>query len=498
MEAILLDLRWLLPEFLVGGGVLVILLADLAPRWRRAVPFLALLALAGAGAFAVESLARGVERTVFSGAVAVDGLSSFFRLAFLGASFLVGVFSIPAVRDWASGKGEYFALLLACTFGMLLMAGANDMLMMVLSIELVSLTGYVMTGLRSRDRKGVEASLKYLIYGAAASGLMIYGMSFLYGLTGTLRIQGLGTRLAELNVPPTMALLTGVLVMAGFGYKIASVPFHMWCPDVYEGAPTPVAAFFSVGPKAAGFAVLARFLWHITPREPAAGPFEWNLLLALMAVLTMAVGNLAAIHQQDLKRLLAYSSIAHAGYMLLAFAVFTPQTVSAVLFYVVVYVLMNLGAFLVVLVLEERHGVRTVDGCRGAGWRAPGLCGLMAVFLFSLTGLPPTAGFAGKLLVFSAVIRYGLESDGSRAVAPLAIPLVVIAVAFTVVSLFYYARIVAAMFLVRPRDEAAPAPATGGVYGAVLWVLAAGTLGLGLFWGPLQGLADAASRSLFK
>ena len=495
-EEIVQGLGHLLPEVVVGGGMLVVLLADLVPRWRRAVPFLALAALAAAGAFAAESLAAGGSRGVFGGACAVDGMASFFKLAFAAAAFLVAAFSVPAIRGWTSGKGEYFALLLACTLGMLLMAGAADLLMMYLSVEFVSLTSYVLTGLPRRDRRSAEASLKYVIYGAGSSGFMIYGMSFLYGLTGTLDAGEMGRRLAELPVPPTMALVTGVLVMAGFGYKVAAVPFHMWCPDVYEGAPTPVTAFLSVGPKAAGFAVLARFLWNVIPPGPSGGPFEWRLLLALLAVLTMAVGNLAALHQQNLKRLLAYSSIAHAGYILTAFAVFSREAVAAVLFYVAVYVVMNLGAFLGVLVLEQRHGVETVDGCRGMGWRAPGLCALMAVFLFSLTGIPPTAGFAAKLIVFSAVVRYGVEADRSLPAAPLAIPLVVIAVVFTVVSLFYYTRIIAAMFLVKPREEAPPAAPPGGVYATVLWVLAAGTLVLGIFWGPLQSLAGAASRAI--
>ncbi len=485
------------PETIVGGAVLAVLLAELSPRLRRAAPSIALLALGVAGAFAVDSFARGGARPAFRGAIVVDGLSSFFRLALLGVSFLTAAYSIPSVRGWRSGRGEYFALILACTFGMLLMAGAGDMLMMYLSLEFVSITGYVLSGMLKGDRRSAEASLKYAIYGAGSSGLMIYGMSFLYGMTGTLDAAEAGRRLASLQVPNTMMLLTGVLVMAGFGYKVAAVPFHMWCPDVYEGAPTPVTAFFSVGPKAAGFAVLTRFLWNVYPHEPSGGQFEWKLLVALLAVLTMAVGNLGALHQQNLKRLLAYSSIAHAGYLMLGLAVFTRDAISAVLFYLAVYVVMNLGAFMVVIVLEERHGVRTVDDCRGAGWSAPGLCGLMALFLFSLTGIPPTAGFAGKLLVFSAAVRYGLESGGSLPAASLAIPLVVVAVFFTVVSLFYYARVIAAMFLARPRgEEGHPAPSTGGVYGTLLWLLAAGTLGLGIFWGPLQALADAASRTI--
>jgi NADH-quinone oxidoreductase subunit N len=260
---------------------------------------------------------------------------------------------------------------------------------------------------------------------------------------------------------------------------------------VYEGAPTPVTAFFSVGPKAAGFAMLVRFLHSVFPEgQPGASPFEWKLVLALLAVLTMAVGNLAALQQQNLKRLLAYSSIAHAGYLLIAFVVFTPASISAILFYVVAYVLMNLGAFLVVLVLEEKYGIETVDGCRGLGWRAPGLCGMMTIFLFSLTGIPPTAGFVGKVLLFSYVIRDSLAPEKSLGIA-----LVVVAVVFSVVSLFYYVRIVAAMFLAKPR-EAESEPRGGAVYAALLWLLALGTLWFGIFWGDLQGETLRAAQSI--
>lgn len=487
----------ILPEIAVGGAVVAVLLAELSPRWRRAVPLLALAALGAGGALAAAGMEVGGGRPIFRGALRADGWVSFFRLVFLGSSFLVGVFSIPALRGWASGRGEFFVMLLACTLGMLLAAGASDLLMVYLSLEFVGLSGYVMAGLRRRDRGGAEASLKYLLYGATASGFLIYGFSFLYGLTGTLQLGEIGRRLAELRVPVAMRLLAGMLVLTGFGFKVTAVPFHMWCPDVFEGAPTPVAAFLSVGPKAAGFAVLARFLGAVFPPGPAvAGGFDLRLVLALLSALTMAVGNLGALHQQNLKRLLAYSTIGHAGYVLLALAIFTPDALAALLFYMAVYAVMNLGAFLAVLVLEDRHGVRTVAECRGLGWRAPVLCGLATVFLFSLTGIPPTAGFAGKLLVFSAAIRHGLEGEGGAG-ASLAIPLVGVAVVFTVVSLFYYARILAAMFLSGPCEGAGEAVSPGTAYGAVLWLLAAGTVGLGLFWDPLDRLARAAAVSLF-
>ncbi len=481
-ESILRSLGWVLPEIVLAGAILAVIVADIG-RLRKLVPALALLGMAVAGAFLWSYTKKDLsiaDLSVFQGAMAVDTYSFFFKLAFLGASFLVAVFSIPAVRSWPTGQGEYFTLLLSCTFGMLLMAGANDLLMMYLSLEFVSITSYIMAGMLRKNRKSAEASLKYIIYGAGASGFMIYGMSFLYGVAGTLDIAEIGR--ATANVPPTLTLIASVLIMAGFGYKIAAVPFHMWCPDVYEGAPTPETAFFSVGPKAAGFAMLVRFVHEVFP---PGGQFEWQLVLALLALLTMAIGNFGAIHQQNLKRLLAYSSIAHAGYLLVAFAAFTPEAMSGLLFYLVVYVVMNLGAFLLVLVLEEKYGIETVDGCRGLGWRAPQLGVLATIFLISLTGLPPMAGFVGKVLVFAPVVQSG---------GGMGIFLVVVAVVFSVVSLYYYMRIVAAMYLAKTRetdDEPGPRPA-GAVYSTVLWLLAAATVLLGVWWGPLEHLTAHA------
>ena len=489
---VLEGLKLVKPEVALVASILVVILADLT-RFRKTAGFFTLVGLV-AGAWLTGQLlwpeapdgTRGVtavHEIAFRGAYAVDGFANYFKLMFLAASLIVTVFSIPAIKDWTSGKGEFFALLLSCTFGMMVMAGANDLLMMYLSLEFVSITSYIMAGFLRKNRKSAEASLKYIIYGAAASGFMIYGMTFLYGLTGTLNVDRIGAALAANPPQQTLTLITSVLIMAGFGYKIAAVPFHMWCPDVYEGAPTPVTAFFSVGPKAAGFAMLARFIHEVYPAEPSGQDFAWKLVIALLAVLTMAVGNFAALHQQNLKRLFAYSSIAHAGYLLVAFVAFTPGALSALLFYLVIYVVMNLGAFLVVLVLEQKYGIETVEGCRGMGWRSPMIGAAMTIFLFALTGLPPTAGFAGKFLVFSEVIKYGVDPTHGLGIA-----LVVIALVFSVISLFYYMRIAAAMYLAKPREGDAPEVAPGPVYGTLLLLLAVGTVVLGIWWGPLMDL----------
>jgi NADH-quinone oxidoreductase subunit N len=482
LDWVVTGLRHIGPELVLVGTLLAVILADLA-KLRAVAAGLTVAGFAWAGALAFTQSA-GSGAVVFQGAYAADGFAGAFKAVFAAAGLVVAILSWPAIRGWDDGKGEYYALLVSCTFGMMLMAGANDLLMMYLALEFVSITSYILAGMLRKDRKSAEASLKYILYGAAASGLMIYGMSYLYGMSGTLEIGELGRRLAEANVPPTMTLITSVLVMAGFGYKVAAVPFHMWCPDVYEGSPTPVTAFFSVGPKAAGFAMLARFLDGVFPEGSA---FEWRLVMALLALLTMAVGNFAAVHQQNLKRLLAYSSIAHAGYLLVAFVAFTPASPGALLFYLVTYVVMNLGTFLTVIVLEEKYGIETVEGCRGLGWRSPQLGMLMVVFLFSLTGLPPTAGFAGKFLLFSEVVR------GSRAERnALGTAMVVIAVLFSVISLFYYMRIAAAMWLQKSKSDAVHEEAPGGIYASLLWLLGLGTLALGVWWGPLEQFTSRA------
>jgi len=478
-------LKHVKPELAMVGALLVVILADLT-RFKKTAAFFAIAGMVGASWLVCEQL-KTPAHAVFRGAYSVDAFSNYFKLTFLAAGIIVAFFSIPAIKDWHSGKGEFFALLLSCTFGMMLMAGANDLLMMYLALEFVSITSYILAGFLRKNRKSAEASLKYIIYGAAASGFMIYGMTFLYGLTGTLHVKEIGVQLLQVAPQPTLTLITSVLIMAGFGYKIAAVPFHMWCPDVYEGSPTPVTAFFSVGPKAAGFAMLARFLHEVYRAEPGGAAFEWELVIALLAVLTMAVGNFGALQQQNLKRLLAYSSIAHAGYLLVAFVAFTPGALSALLFYLVIYVIMNLGAFLVVLVLEQKYGIETVDGCRGMGWRSPQLGAVMTIFLFALTGLPPTAGFAGKFLVFSQVIEYGVGPAHGLGIA-----LVVIALFFSVISLFYYMRIAAAMYLSKPADENAEETSPGLVYGTLLWLLALGSVFFGVWWGPLQEITARA------
>jgi NADH-quinone oxidoreductase subunit N len=312
------------------------------------------------------------------------------------------------------------------------------------------LTSYVLTGFLPHNRRSSEAALKYLIYGGVASGTMIYGMSWIFGMTGSLDYSAIQVALAQNGISKATLFMAFVFIMAGFGYKIVFVPFHMWSPDVYQGAPTPFTAFLSVASNAAGMAIMIRFFFPGVSRMVTGGDWtfvsgvEWPHVLLFLSMITMTVGNLCALNQRNLKRMLAYSGIAHAGYMLMGLAVLNNDGLSAILFYVVVYLIMNLGAFLVVGMIANVTGDEDIETYRGLAWRGaivPAVC--LAVFLFSLTGLPPFAGFIGKFFLFSAVLKQG------GAFAALA----VIAAINSVISLYYYAKIVKTMFLDFPNPE---------------------------------------------
>jgi len=438
------SLAYFLPELALSAAVLAVIFADLAltgRAGRRASEWPGNLALLGAGTALVLTLglrplgihgllddptihsAKGLW--LFDRMIVLDAFSVFFKVL-LGLALLAVIWMSLSSREIRGqpNEGEYFALLLSSGLGMFLMASAATLLMAYLSLEFVSLTSYVLTGFLRHNRRSGEAALKYLIYGGVASGAMIYGMSWVFGLTGAMDYAGIAKGVAALDPASRGALfLALVLVLAGFGYKIASVPFHMWAPDVYTGAPIPVTAFLAVGSKAAGFAMLLRFFhFDVPPPLPQ--------LMSVLCVATMTLGNLAALSQTNMKRLLAYSSIAHAGYALLGFVVFAERGVEALLFYLVVYYLMNLGAFWVVMLIANATGREDLEGYRGLAWRggaAPALA--LGVFLFSLAGLPPLAGFIGKFNVFAAGMEAHLYA------------LVVVGLLNSVISFYYYARV---------------------------------------------------------
>jgi len=499
------SLRFFLPESVLTVAVLAMFVQDLLTRRSaRRVVYLTAGALVWLAltAFATSQIPAG-SASLFGGLVQHDPLRIFFAWVFLGATLLTVVIAPNSGQISPNRLGEFFALLFALVLGMYLMASASDLLTIYLSIETVSLVSYVLTGFRRGDRKSNEAALKYVIYGGVASGVMLYGMSILYGLFATTRLMGpggIGAQLSDVTSRLFMAQAFGgqpaaqlalvvavIFVLAGVGYKIACVPFHMWCPDVYEGAPTPFTAFLSVGPKAAGFAVAIRFFFAAFEKQlpgggyAAATDLPWPAIIGIISAITMTLGNLTAIVQTNLKRLLAYSSIAHAGYLLMGLAAASAAGVQSILVYLIVYVLMNVGAFLVIIVVSRVTGGEDIGDLRGLSTKAPIAALALTIFLFSLTGIPPFAGFVGKYLIFAAVVQRGGFWN---------VLLAVIGVLNSAVSLFYYARIIKAMYLEDATDErplAVPA-----VYTGVLVALAIPVLVLGVYWTPLVRWASAA------
>jgi NADH-quinone oxidoreductase subunit N len=506
------NLAGIWPELSLVITVLVLVIADIRLRHHAARrPVLAGIAVLGLLAAAIALALLAPQRApLFDGMIALDGFALFFKGLFLAAAFLGLLFGAISNEIPRGRYGEYVVLLLCLTLGMSLLAAARNLLMLYLALELVSMPSYILTGFRRGDRPASEAALKYVIYGAASSGLMLYGFSLLYGLSGTLDLAGIAHAFGRAGAPGGAAHALGLTLAAlaslvGFGYKVAAVPFHMWCPDVYQGAPTPFVAFLSVGPKAAGFAALLRFLIVGfggaavgTPAGAAgslvaggaglaAGVFPWPALIGVLSIATMTIGNLIAISQENVKRLLAYSSIAHAGYMLMAVAVGSDAAVRAVMLYLPIYLFMNMGAFLAVMAVRAGTGDERLAAFRGLGSRSPFLAVALAVFLFSLTGLPPLAGFIGKFYLFAALLSAGTTFF---------YVLAVIGVLNSVISLYYYVRIVRAMFLEK-ADVPAPVPLKLGRPAAVLLaVCAIPTVLLGIWWGPLMSVIERAGMVL--
>jgi NADH-quinone oxidoreductase subunit N len=467
----------LVPELALSGLMLGVFLLSLRPRPERDRGVGLVTAVGLAGLLAL-SLALKAEGPLLDGAYTVDGLARFFKQVFLLATLLgvVGGLALPepAFRQRAP---EYHLLILASLLGMLLLASARELTLLFVAFELMSVPLYVLTGFVKRDELAVEASLKFFLVGSLSTAVLAYGLSFLYGATGTTR---LGEIVAALSTGGDPLLALGfVLVLAGVGFKIAAVPFHMWVPDTYEAAATPFVAWLSVAPKAAGFAVIFRvFVEGAGDRASVWVPFA----VALAAV-TIVAGNLMALPQTNIKRLLAYSGIAHIGYMLLGVTAVSPDGVAVVLFYLVAYVFANMGAFFVVEAVARAEGSTAIVGFRGLAQRSPLLALAMLLFLLSLGGIPFVVGFWAKLYVFWAVAEAGLYG------------LVLLGAVLTVVALFYYLLVAKQMYIdppARPTPIAVPRPlALVVVVGALAVVL------LGLYPGPLVDTARAVAAPLF-
>lgn len=491
VEQVLQSLAKFLPETTLVITFCGALLTGIIVRPRPKLPLLvALLGIGLSVYFAAQDM--GAAQSVFSGMIAVDPFAAFFKIVVGSCAIIIIFFSLYSseVQSAITRMTEYSSLLVAMTLGMYLMAGASNLLMIVLSVELTGLSSYVLAGYTKEAPDSSEASLKYIIYGALSTGLMLYGISILFGLTGgATDLHDLNKALSMTAVNPIALLVSTLLIVAGLGYKISAVPFHFWTPDVYEGAPLTITAFLSVASKAAGFAILIRFFKVVFIDSQALGlpagfwavvqGFEWHKIIAILSVLTMTLGNLVAVWQNNLKRLLAYSSIAHAGYMLMGVVVLSDKGLAAVLIYFVVYLFMNLGAFYVVMLVANKTGSEDIDSYKGLGYRSPLISVAMVVFLISLAGIPPTAGFIGKLFVFASLL------DAQW------IWLAIVGAINSVISLYYYVRIIRNMFLRDPERDTNPIEFSVPQVAIVL-LLVIPTLVFGLYYSPIVEFANAS------
>lgn len=489
------SVRYFAPEGFLSVFIIAFLIAGLL--WRKAFSKSSFSYAAGmSGLFMTLMLELCVNTggpgaiVIFRGMLKLDALSYLFKMLCITSSFLLLLFSYISreTSDSLKKPMEYVLLILSCTLGMMLLVSSSNLLMLYLSLEFLSLTSYMLTGFTDKDEKSSEAAMKYLLYGGAASGVMAYGLSLLYGITGTLDYSGMHTFIAENNAGLTL-YISVVFIFAGMGFKIAAFPFHAWCPDIYEGALTPFTAFLSVGSKAAGFAVIVRFFYQIFTLRgegdvlSVLGSADWPAMLAVISAITMTFGNLAALRQKNIKRLLAYSSIAHAGYTLMAAASLTVFGVVSVFFYLSVYFFMNFGAFLVVIAVSNEFNSEEIEDYEGLVWKnskGAFLASMFAVFLLSLTGVPPFAGFIGKLYLLLSV----LQKDN-----PI-YWLAVVAVINTVISFYYYARILKAMFLSRRQKGTALSGLERGQYMqySLITGLALFSIIFGIYWSPLNNL----------
>jgi len=457
------DYHAIAPELIVSGTILLVLVADLLLRPDRKWLSMVISFLGVAAALVVELTLVGDLRTSFDGTYVNDAFAVLFKTFFLSVALVVLLLSLRYFRDGRYYQGEYYFLLLSSFLGMLTISSSRDLLMLFISLELVTAPGWLMAAFRKRDPRSNEAGLKFFLIGILSTAVMLYGMSLVYGVTGSLRLQDIAGSLQ--GEPQAVAIAAVLFVVAGFAFKVSSVPFHFWAPDTYEGSPVPVAAFLSVASKAAGFAGLLQLMF--TGFLPLAE--FWAPVFAVLSVLTMTIGNLVATQQRQIVRLLAYSSIAQAGYMLLPFALVgggaDSQAFEAAVLYILIYAVMTLGAFAVVIGLAREAPGALISDFAGLGRRAPALAMSMALFMVSLAGIPPLAGFYAKLVIFLAAI----SADQ--------LWLAVVMVINSVISIWYYVGVVRQMYFVQvpeTRPVRAPVLATGVAVLAAVVILAGG------------------------
>jgi NADH-quinone oxidoreductase subunit N len=472
------DFYYILPEIVITAGALLVLIADVAlARSGRAVLSWLTLAVIGATLASLAPFA-GVRVEVAGGLIAVDGFALFFKVVFLVAAAITVLMSVRYLEVEGGSPGEYYFLILCATLGMMIMAGGIDLITIFIGLETMAISFYILAGFIKPNQKSNEAAVKYFLLGAFSLGILLYGMSIMYGLSGTTALRAMAPVLVGQQQDPRLVLAV-ILVVAGVGFKIAAVPFHMWAPDVYEGAPTPITAFLSVGSKAASFAMLTRIFLEGLPASSA----DWRLLFWVLSIATMTVGNLAALTQTNVKRMLAYSSIAHAGYLLMGIVAGSTRGVAAMLIYLLIYAFMQLGAFAVIVMLRRRDVVGDeLKDFSGLAFRQPFAAFAMLLFMLSLGGIPPTAGFMGKFWLFGAAIESGY------------VWLAVIGVLNSAISLYYYVRLVVFMYL--KRETIGSEPTLSPELAFVLGVAVVATIVLGVYPRLLFEVAEASARTL--
>jgi NADH-quinone oxidoreductase subunit N len=476
------DLIRFLPEIIltVMGTVLMVLGAFVQRRSSSAFGTLSLLSLAAALAGAVYAYTE--PGPAFSGLLIVDGFATFFRVLVIAVGMLTVLPSFRFLSRQDAETAEYHALLLFSIAGQCVMVSANELIMIFIGLEISSIASYVLAGYLRDDRRANEASLKYFLLGSFATGFFLYGVALIYGATGSVNLSMVRASVTGPNAPPAaFVAVAAALMFVGLGFKVSASPFQMWAPDVYQGAPTPVTAFLSAGPKAAGFAIFLRIF--MTAFEPIGN--GWQPLVWGSALLSMTIGNFAALLQSNVKRLLAYSSIAHAGYVMVALTARSDDGTAAAMFYLAAYALMNIGAFAVVSHLSgkgERY--QSLDDFAGLGQKQPLTAAMLAIFLLSLIGVPLTGGFFGKFYIFKAALESHL------------VWLTVLGLLNSAVAAYYYLRILVMMYMHEPSEAAANAEPLSPGLSAALVLPAIGTLILGIFPGWVLDFAGRSSNLL--
>ncbi|MBI2817853.1 MAG: NADH-quinone oxidoreductase subunit N [Acidobacteria bacterium] len=417
----------------------------------------------------------------FRGAIVLDSFSIFFTWIFLISTAITIIISIRYLEIEEENHGEHYAIILFATAGMILLATGMDLITLFVSLELMVISIYILTGFLKRDRRSNEAALKYLLLGAFSSGILAYGMSLLYGISNSTNLVEIQSKLAQRPAGDPLVMMAVVTLAAGLFFKIGAVPFHQWLPDVYEGAPHPTTAFMSVGPKAAAFALFLRIF--MVPLGPVRD--QWLPLLIGVSIATMTLGNLAAISQSNIKRLLGYSAISHVGYLMLGLVSGNDTGLKGISIYLLVYAFMNLGAFTVIVAMRRRDLIGDeIDDMAGLMYKSPTAAVLMVIFLLSLAGIPPTAGFLGKYFIFLSLLETGHYT------------LAVIAVLYVAVALYYYFRIVSVMFMREPIDKELPSMSPG--IRVALGVTAAMTLIIGIYPNPFIEFANRTVLAVMR